>query len=834
MDAALPSNPRRAGALWVAGTGAFLLLAAAAVFIAVSWHDLPDGLKLAIIVALTGGFLLGGRAVERSLPATGSVVFHLGAFLLPIDVAAVAVRVDVGWRGLLLAEGVLGMLAWPLLARVSPSVVLRRAGMLAVPVFCAGLAAVTAAPAPLVLAAIATAALVIDRRDEALVWSVIAGLAPIAGLAVAALVAEMGMPGDGVLRELGLAGDVAGVLAIAAGLLSALVLAVEARRRAEIGLGFIGMVAITTSSATTWRAAEISERSTILALPALFLLIEIALLLADRDLFWRRTVRPVGVGVEVVAGLATVAVSGVLLLIAPFIEQGFFSSEPLLKPDPTAGMSLAVLALGWLASGVRWSTMSQPYLTTWERVARSVDHIAAAPLAALSAVVAVEIATASTVGTTAAMIAIAGCLSLSSRAPARALVFPMVLWAPVVSGGEPAVALLAGVIGGLIAANAARTQAVHGATVAGEVALSIAGAAAATIGALLAAEQLGLVPAMAVATGAVWGVGLLSDRASVAAGHGARAMLLVPATISAFAPDLASGIDEAGGRSIPVLLAAAVLLADAFRLDRPGIGHGAVAAVLTGTILAGFDAGLSPDQTGLALCAVAVVAAGLAALVAERWRPALISAAAGGIGAGTILAATEPTSLMTALIAVGGLLVAVGIVEEQPTIVHIGATIATGGVIGHLVLADVQASEAYLAPVCAQLIAAGWHVRSQRPLSSWTAYAPAIGLFGLAAVVERAGGGGTGHALAAAAVGVVAVAIGGWKRLAGPLFTGTALLVAITAVDVLASLGEVPAWIWLAVAGSALLGVGIALERTDTSPADAGRRVVEVITERFD
>lgn len=66
------ADGRRAGATWVAATGAFLLVAAAAVFIAVRWDTLPEAAKLGLVGVLTAGFLVGGRAsVARCLrPAT--------------------------------------------------------------------------------------------------------------------------------------------------------------------------------------------------------------------------------------------------------------------------------------------------------------------------------------------------------------------------------------------------------------------------------------------------------------------------------------------------------------------------------------------------------------------------------------------------------------------------------------------------------------------------------------------------------------------------------------------------------------------------------------------
>src|SRR5437879_3515764 len=120
----MDTTTNRTGAVWVAGTGAFLLLAATALFVAVRWDDLPDAAKLGVVGALTGGFLLGGRALARSLPATGDVLFHLGALLIPVDVAAISVRLRLGWRGLLLAEGLAGGGALAALAAGTGSVVL--------------------------------------------------------------------------------------------------------------------------------------------------------------------------------------------------------------------------------------------------------------------------------------------------------------------------------------------------------------------------------------------------------------------------------------------------------------------------------------------------------------------------------------------------------------------------------------------------------------------------------------------------------------------------------------------------------------------------------------
>jgi len=101
------------------------------------------------------------------------------------------------------------------------------------------------------------------------------------------------------------------------------------------------------------------------------------------------------------------------------------------------------------------------------------------------------------------------------------------------------------------------------------------------------------------------------------------------------------------------------------------------------------------------------------------------------------------------------------------------------------------------------------------------------------ALVERLAGGAGWHGLVAGAVSLSAVAVGGGRRLAGPMVVGTGLLVAVTVHESLDALAGVPTWAWLTLGGTILLGIGVALERSDTSPVEASRRIVDVVAERF-
>ncbi len=55
----------------------------------------------------------------------------------------------------------------------------------------------------------------------------------------------------------------------------------------------------------------------------------------------------------------------------------------------------------------------------------------------------------------------------------------------------------------------------------------------------------------------------------------------------------------------------------------------------------------------------------------------------------------------------------------------------------------------------------------------------------------------------------------------------------MTIIESVATLAGVPTWAWLAAGGITLLTTGVALERSATSPLEAGRRLVDVVEDRF-
>lgn len=819
-----PPSTSPVAATWVAGTGAFLLLAAAAVFIAVSWDRLPEVAKLSLVGAATGACIAGGRAVRRTLPATGDVVFHLGAFLLPIDVAGLGMRSSIGWRAVVVGEGIVGVGVLGGLAAASGSVVLGWAATASMVVLAVGIAAVSPVPAVVALAGAAVGAHLLGQRQRALAWSTVAALGPVLGMAVASALSGTGL-GEGVLADLGADG---GLVALAGCLVAAVVLGREARARADVALAGLAVAGGLSGVAATWASAGIPGETTVLVLPVVFLVVQVVAALCDRDVFWRRPARSV-------AGLAEVAAAAVggvwtagLVLAAPIVETGrdFMSDVPGWAPQPGAGASLGALALGWAVAGLR----RRPTSPTLAGAARAVAGPATGVWCALAAVAAVEVATASGSATAVALVAAAAALVWASSPAVQAAGAALALWAPVAVLDHPFAALAAGaasaavVASGAVATRAARPAARAWPLGAAAVVCAAIGTALATTGE--GGGSLTAGPALAFFVAQAWLLATALDRAGGAAGLVARLAMLAAA-------GLALGQAPAAGAPA-IALATALLVADALRLSDRTVGLSAAASVQFLVVVLARQAGFDVPETGMALVLAAVVWGGLAAVVDDDRRDPFVAAAAMGVVVGVYLASGDPRMLSDAVVVSGGLLVAAGIVTGRGELAHAGGVAATLGVIGHLNASGVTALEPFVAPVALHLVVAGWHGRRSRTLSSWAAYGPAVALLGGAALVERLDGGPAWHALVAGAVGVAAVACGGWRRLAGPLFLGTGLLVAVTLVESLGALAGVPTWAWLAVGGSVLLAVGVGLERADTSPGEAGRRLVDVIAERFE
>jgi hypothetical protein len=804
----------------VAATGAFLLLAGAAVFVAVKWDRMSENAKLAVVLGLTAAVLVGGRRLRRTLPATGDVLFHLGAFLMPVDLAGIGLSSGMAWRPLLVAEGVLGVTALGGLGLLTDSTVLTWAGILSMGVLAAGVAAVSPVPAAAVLAGAAVAveltrrssdAPSTDRRPEtaAAVWAAVAGLAPVLAAAVTLLLPV----GRGTLAELGF--TTPGAAAIAGGLAAA-VLARQAHRRRDVTRAFLALTVLAVAATSSLVTAHLPSSATAVAMAAAFVVVELAALVLRHDPFWNRPLGVVAELAEIGAYLAA-AGTGLVLLTVPAIG---------VDPSATTATAIALAAMGWLTADLR-RYQGTPRPLGLALLRGGCWPPATIPLA-VSVAGAVALATGSALATAVALVTTAAALLAARRPGATLVAATFVPWAVVTTMTHPTGGTAVGLAGAVVLALAAvdRARIDHLDPTAGVLGLLAIGTALAGVG--VAVPDVGLPAGIVAAVAACWLLSLLLDVGHRKLGDMARLALLVPVAASfAVAPE----------QALPATIAAVLLYAvDAVRLDRPEIALGAALGVQAVVAHLAVANGLEPGPTGLALCVGAVVWSGQAAVVDGRWRlPFLVAAGAGlALGLATTAAADDVAAFSTALLVTGGLGIGAGLATGRSWLAHAGAAACTTGIFGHLALAGVEASEPYVVPVAAQLLAWGWQARRSHPkLSSWLTYAPPVVLLGGTALAERMIGGPGWHALVAGAVGMAAVAAGGWSRTAGPLVTGTALLVTLTVHESLGPLAGVPTWAWLATGGTILLVAGIALERTDTSPVEATRRVVDVLTENF-
>ena len=203
--------------------GAALVMAAAISSTTATWADVPIGLRLAGIIALTAAIVFGAERSRASIPASARVLAHLGAALaVPTVISAVATGHG-SWRTCTLIGGAAGVAALELQGRRWASMYMHGAEVAAAAASAAGAAALLHVPIGVILCALSIAALLVglDRRSAGL--AVAAASAPLLGALVAVNV------GHGTLRELGAAGSALRFVPIS-GAIAAVVLGLLARR----------------------------------------------------------------------------------------------------------------------------------------------------------------------------------------------------------------------------------------------------------------------------------------------------------------------------------------------------------------------------------------------------------------------------------------------------------------------------------------------------------------------------------------------------------------------------------------------------------------------------
>jgi hypothetical protein len=735
--------------------------------------------------------------------------------------AAVAINEGAGWSTIVLTEGAVASVAFWWLNRTERSVVLDWATTAAVVVLAIGIGATTRVPAPVALAGFAVAAEVAGRSRRATSWAVVAGLAPLGALVASVLVVA-----PGVLVRLGLTSTPPRLAAIGVGAATALVLGREARRRQSLLLVVLAALAAATGLVDGWTSFVHTPLAHLVGATALFAALEaVAVAVAD-DEFWGRPARIGAAIAEVLAAIALV-VAGVVVLHG---RSQHWNAAAAVGSHGAILLAGALGLIGWfLADLGRRETDHTPM-----GIALLVGSGWAPATVAMAATVMVTVAAgvANPIALGVAAVFVAALLVVGGRPGADVMALVLTIPAPLAAVHHPLVAAALALAGGVVLAAVAVIRAPLRRNDADDQAVWLLAAATLlpAISAWIAAGPTNLLPAVITVVLIAWTCGLVLEGAEDG-GH-LKGISLVPRGAALLTLVAVPALTPAGAAALTGLLAGLALLdVIAWRRRFMALQTAVLApvAMAAGLLALGADRA----ETALAVAALAGVATAVDVLVPREWTSVgRVVVASAAITALVVGGADRPT-LATLFIVLGVIALVWAARFQVVELAGLGVLGITGGTWLHLVEHGVRSSEPYVAPVAAALLAAGVLSRRRGPISSWIAYGPPIALMGGGALVGRIGGGGAGHALVAGGVGLVAVIVGGQRRQIAPLLLGTGLLVALTIHETLTVTAGVPTWGWLGLGGSVLIGAGVIMERADRGPIESGRRLVDVIEERF-
>ena len=813
-----PDRPDRSGAVWVAAAGALLLFASAATFVAVRWDQLESWHKFAALVAVTQVLLIGGWLGRQRVPATASAAFSLGAVLVPLDGWTIAASGGGSWQRGLFACGVIATSGLPAARRLIDSIALRWAWLAAVPLLIAGSSAFLGpVPSGVMVAAAGLGALALGRAQEGMAWMVVGAVAPLA------ISAEPFMPlGRGVLHDLGMAGP---LMPWATWLTAALLVAAMALYGRRIGradvvavagslivLDVVGALAVSDVGADGWWFSAAS----------LFLALELSTLATRSDHFWAPLLRPV---VDVA--------EGVVGLVLPVLGLCWAGLAVTSRNQPTVALSLAATAaaLGWMAADVRrgldrgrigWTatlTGDRSMAAGWAVAGYSVIAVLTLPVPRTL---------------TAALLTSGGALLLLSRRSSGAVTGPVILLAATLAAlpEQPIDTLVMLLALGAIALGV-RLQGEPIAVVLMSTALGFGSLAAFAV-AILDPDRW-FADLVGEGFVAITGVAIALLLGSLAASPMQSVGGVGPWSIAALAAWTVHETDYS-----PAVVAAITTGVTLWFLAEAVVRRSGVAVVLT--VATGPAAslgalrlfGLAAPQLAVGLAVVAIVVVGISIAMHRRANVPMLSGAGAHLATAFLVALPSPGALGVVLTITGLLALSVSVLMRSPVIAANGVIVALLGMWQTLAGYDVSVAEAYLAPLALVLLLAGVHARATHRVSSWVAYAPSVIVLGVPAFALRVAGEPGWHGLLAGAVAVVAVVVGASRRLAGPTVIGSGLLAAVTLHETLQRTAGVPTWIWLAFGGTTLLASGAVMEWSGLGPVESGRRVVELVADRFD
>jgi hypothetical protein len=858
-------TPRSTAATWVAATGALLLLVAAGIFLAVSWDVLGLTARVAVVASITAAAIVGGHRLRQILPAVGAVLFHLGALLLPVDALGLALQLDLSTASAWILTGAVTLLALPPLAIAGKSRVLATAAVVGAPVLATGLGLAGIIDPSLAVALFAVASLASLRLRGTRVARIWRG-APVALAMTAVLLPLIAAALDATLAEGQIVaaiqaagwGPSSWVVPVIVGVLAVAADAIAAKALHSRPLAAIAPILAAVSAVVAVIPEGTPRLALLLVGPVFFLLVEALATLTQGDDDVAVPMRWTASTVEVVAAFG--ALVAAQLVVAPSILIGTGA-------DPELAVAMAVAGVAFAAAVVRHRLPGGPLgaLPILLGGAAILHGIAAATVAIggdrtalaaslLLAVVGIGLIPALTSGReeagtsrNAAPARVGVATVLAVLACAAAWNTPMALPIALLAAPLVGLHLRATIVAGHDLASGMAGMAAPIVALASLLLAGVEGDAGPTSG-LFALEGLeAFVLQVGVATVAVLALAATIDRVPVVAdivrGLGVAVVLLagstmdIPATLAREVVGDAQIVALELMRPIPALLVvlapvAVWLVLDGVRLGRTAIAVMAAPVVvrLAATVVAGFGAG--PAVLGGVLLAF-----GLLALVASlttrdvALRASLIVTAVLSVAPGWALVGITPEARAIALIAIGLTGAAVGVVRRNLVVGHAGGAVAILGIWLLLDLRAITEIDLWILPVAIQLAIAGHRARRAGTVSSWAIDVPPMLLVAVAALGERLAGGPGWHGVLAGTVAIIAVIYGGAAGRGGPLTSGIVVLLTVVIVETVAYAALVPTWAWFAVAGSALIGAAVLIERKGLSPTRAVGTLKRIATD---
>lgn len=321
--------------------------------------------------------------------------------------------------------------------------------------------------------------------------------------------------------------------------------------------------------------------------------------------------------------------------------------------------------------------------------------------------------------------------------------------------------------------------------------------------------------------------------ATSAPGRSTRAVvaLFTAACLATFATSLLVGTSLFGWDDVATLWGIAGLTSAVSWRRGNGWLHSAavLAAVATGASMA--TAGLSAGSAALWFVAISVAATGIAFL-----RPLITPldtfAAATAVLSVAVVSQAPAEIRSLVLTVIGSQIALYALARRQRFAAAGGALLSISGawslwwttgtndaVIEWLRPYGADGGDLVLTVAALFLLLGGLLLRRLQPLagqvSSWLAYSPGLGLAAAWLIDAQLDSDGLWATLGGLTVGLVAVGLGGWRRLGAPLVLGTVLLVASLLASIGSQLAAAPTWLWIAAGGAGLLLLAALIERSE-------------------